>query len=158
MKQKTRIETCGPLELMGVTVYGNPEKIKFESAWEHFGKVADEASISRIGKNLYGLQIYPPWFPEIFEFTYMACMEKNHEAETPIRMITKTIPRCKYVVQKVVGGVGNIDQALLYLYKEYLPKHGFTVAMPLDFEKYCNVVNHDLCPDDIEVWVPIVRP
>jgi predicted transcriptional regulator YdeE len=156
MNQNTRIEICGPLELMGVALYGDPKKIQFESAWEYFGKVADEASISRIGKNLYGLQIYPPWFPKRFEFTYMACIEKDRGMEVPIRMITKTIPRCNYVVQKVAGGVCNIDQALLYLYKDYIPKNGFIVAMPLDFEKYCNVVGHDLGTENIEVWIPIV--
>jgi predicted transcriptional regulator YdeE len=158
MNRETRIETCGPLELMGVTLYGNPEKTHFCNAWEHFGKVADEASISRIGKNLYGLQIYPPWFPKKFELTYIAGIEKERGIEVPIRMITKTLPGCKYVVQEVSGGVENIDQTLRYLYKVYIPKNGFSVAMPLDFEKYCNVKDHNTHTDIIEVWVPIVEP
>ncbi len=155
MNDRTRIETCGPLELMGVALCGNPATTQFHNAWEHFGKVADESSISRIGKNLYGLQIYPPWFPEKFEITYMACIERERGMEVPIRMVTKTVPRCTYVVQKVVGGIDGIDRSLEYLYKDYFPKNGLKAAMPFDFEKYYNVRSQESTTDEIEVWVPI---
>jgi len=58
-------------------------------------------------------------------------------------------------IQKVEGGVKGIDEALIYLYKDYIPKNGLCVAMPIDFEKYCNVQDHESCPDEIEIWVPI---
>lgn len=155
MNEDVRIETYGPMELMGVVLYGNPKKVQFHTAWEHFGKLANDLSIPLIGKNLYGIQIYPPWFPSRFEITYMASIEKEPGFEVPIRMLTKTIPRCKYVVQKVVGGVDGIDQVIRYLYKEYMPKNKLTVAMPLDFEKYCNVENQNAFSGNIEVWIPI---
>jgi predicted transcriptional regulator YdeE len=155
MNQPTRIESFGPLDLMGVALYGNPAKVHFHDAWVHFGKVADELTISRIGKDLYGLQVYPPTFPATFEFTYMASIEKDRGIDVPIRMLMKSLPRCSYVVQKVVGSVDGIDQALQYLYKEYIPAKGLKIAMPFDFEKYCNVRNQDHFAGDIEVWVPI---
>jgi predicted transcriptional regulator YdeE len=155
MNNLTRIETCGPLELMGVALYGNPAVTQFHDAWQHFGKVADELSLTRIGKNLYGLQIYPPWFPQRFEITYIASIERERGMKVPIWMVTKTLPQCTYVVQNVVGGVDGIDRALEYLYKEYIPKNGLKPAMPFDFEKYCNLKSHDSTTDEIEVWVPI---
>jgi predicted transcriptional regulator YdeE len=155
MNQETRIERLGPMDLIGVTLYGNPRVVEFSVAWEHFGKVADEAAISRVGKDLYGLQIYPPWFPERFELTYMASIARGSLAKIPARMVMKTIPPGQYAVQKVAGGVSNIDRALQYLYQEYIPRHGYRVAMPIDFEKYCNVPSHNSDPVDIEVWVPI---
>jgi predicted transcriptional regulator YdeE len=155
MKQKTRIETFGPVEFVGVALFGNPETNSFHSAWEFFGTLADDASISRIGKDIYGLQMYHPKFPKIFELTYMACIEKEPNMDVPIRMLSKIVPKCKYAVQKVEGGVTAIDDALIYLYQDYIPKNGFSIAMPIDFEKYCNVKDPESIPDDIEIWVPI---
>jgi len=155
MIQKTRIETFGPVEFIGVALFGNPETTPFHSAWEYFGELADEAGISRIGKDIYGLQMYHPKFPQKFELTYMACIEKEPGVDVPIRMISKTIPKSKYVVQKVEGGINGIDDVLIYLYREYIPKNGLKVAMPIDFEKYCNVKDHEAVPDEIEIWVPV---
>ena len=155
MSEETRIEIFGPIDFVGVAIYGNPETTPFSKAWELFGEVADEASISRVGKDIYGLQIYHPRFPKLFELTYMACLQRDPDMDVPIRMIVKALPESRYVVQKVTGGVPGIDQALIYLYQDYIPKHSLRVAMPVDFEKYCNVQDHESCPDDIEIWVPV---
>jgi len=93
---ETRVEYLEALEFIGVTLYGNPQKVEFSSAWEHFGKVADDADISRIGRDLYGLQIYSPWFPKRFEMTYMVSIERGELAKIPLRMVAKTIPRSKH--------------------------------------------------------------
>ena len=155
MCAETRIESCGPIEFVGVAIYGNPETTPFCSAWELFGEVADEASISRVGKDLYGLQIYHPRFPKRFEMTYMACLQREPDVDVPIRMIVKSLPESRYAVQKVVGGVREIDKALIYLYRDYIPRHGLRGAMPVDFEKYCNVPDQESCSDNIEIWVPV---
>lgn len=62
------------MSFIGVALYGNPETTSLSNAWELFGAVADDAGISRIGKDIFGLQIYHPKFPKRFELTYMACM------------------------------------------------------------------------------------
>jgi|GEM_PF-3308730 len=49
----------------------------------------------------------------------------------------------------------GFDDALIYLYKNYIPKNGLSIALPIDFEKYCNVKEHNSIPDDLEIWVPI---
>jgi len=98
VNQQTRIETFGPIELIGVALFGNPETISFHKASEFFGTIADDASISRIGKDMYGLQIYHPMFPQKFELIYMACIEKEPNMDVPIRMLSKRIPKCKYIV------------------------------------------------------------
>ena len=155
MNQKTRIETFGPVEFIGVAQFGNPETTQFHTVWDYFGAIADDASISRIGKDIYGLQVYHPLFPKKFELSYMACIKKESEMNVPIRMLSKTLPECKYAVQKVDGGVMGIDAALMYLYQDYIPKNRLKVAMPVDFEKYCNVKDHQSIPDEIEIWVPV---
>jgi predicted transcriptional regulator YdeE len=155
MNKIVRFETLGPLDLIGTPIYANPDKVPFHLAWELFGKIADDASISRTGKDLYGLQIYPPWFREKHEIIYMACIEKQTNTETPIRMLSKTLPKCKYVVQTVDGGINGIDQTLKNLYEDFIPNNGLKIAMPFDFEKYCNIDNHNSFSNHIEIWVPI---
>jgi predicted transcriptional regulator YdeE len=155
MNNSVRFETIGPIDLMGVVIYGNPDIVPFHQAWEHFGKIADEASISRIGKDLFGLQIYSPWFEEKHEITYMACIEKPVNFQIPIRLLSKTLPRCKYVIQKVEGGINGIDQNLKFLYEDYIPNNGLKIAFPYDFEKYCDIDSHDSLSNQIEIWVPI---
>ncbi len=155
MSSNIRIEKCGPVEFIGVSLFGNPELTSFHTVWDYFGIIADNASISRIGDDLFGLQLYHPMFPKIFEISYMACIQKKPNMEIPIRMFSKIIPESKYVVQKVDNGISGIDEVLINLYRDYIPNNGYSVAMPIDFEKYCNVKDHESIPDDIEIWVPI---
>ena len=154
---QTRIEKFGPVEFIGVALFGNHETTPFHAAWEYFGGVAEDANISRIGKDIYGLQIYHPKFPRKFELSYMACMVQEPGMDVPIRMVSKKLPECKYVVKKVKGGINGMDDVLIYLYTEYIPKNGLKVAMPIDFEKYCNVKDHETVPDEIEIWVPVIE-
>ena len=155
MNKQVRIETFGPVELLGVALFGNPETISFHSAWEYFGEIADDASIPRIGKDVYGLQLYHPSFPKKYELLYMACIEKEPGTDVPIRMLSKIIPGCNYAILTVENGVKGIDNVLKYLYQDYIPKNGLKVAMPIDFEKYCNIRNHETLPDEVEIWVPV---
>jgi predicted transcriptional regulator YdeE len=143
------------MSFVGVALHGNPETTPLSNAWELFGAVADDAGISRIGKDIFGLQIYHPKFPKQFELTYMACLQTEPEMDVPIRMFFKSLPESRYAVQKVEGDVTGIDRALIYLYKDYIPNNGLRAAMPIDFEKYCNVRDHESCPDNIEIWVPV---
>ncbi len=155
MGVETRIEMCGPMEFVGVAVHGDTKSGPEDKAWGLFGAVANEASISRVGRDIYGLHIYHPRFPNPPELTYVACLIKEPGMEVPIRMITKSVPECRYAVQKSVGGLIGIDDAIMHLYQDYIPNHGLQVALPFDFEKYCNVEDHDKVPEDIEIWVPI---
>lgn len=155
MDQESRIENLGTIELMGVAIYGNAGTTAFCTAWELFGEVADEASLSRIGKDIYGLQIYHPRFPEEFTLTYMACLVREPEMELPARMLAKTLPGSGYAVQTVSGGTPGIDDALKHLYQDFIPGHGLKVSMPFDFERYCDVQDHESSPDKIEIWVPV---
>ena len=158
MNEAVRIETRGPMEFIGVAVFGDLESDPSDRAWSLFGEIADEASIKRIGLDLYGLRIYPPRFPEKMEWTYMACVLNEPDGEIPIRMVTKSVPSLTYAVRKVEGGVTGIDDAIIHLYRKYLPESGLQVAMPFDFEKYCGATETEVVPDEIEIWVPVIEP
>jgi len=155
MNLPTRIETLGIQEFMGVALYGNPRETSFCKAWELFRDIAEEAKISCVGQDLYGVQLYHPKFPQQFELTYLASVLRQPSLELPHRMLTKTLPSCKYAVQKTNAGIKGIDPALVYLYREYIPDHGYQVAFPFDFEKYCQVRDPETLSEEIEIWVPI---
>ena len=157
MNKEVRIEKHGPVDLMGVALIGNSQKDTFHSAWDHLKRLTDDLSISLDGKNLYGLQIYPPWFPSRSEITYMAAIEKNWDSEVPVEMLTKTIPRCNYVVHNVTDGVDGIEHALHYLYRDFIPKNKINIAMPLDFKKFHNIENKCEFYGCLEVWVPVIE-
>jgi predicted transcriptional regulator YdeE len=157
MSAQIRIEEFGPVEFIGVALYGNPEKTPFHAAWDLFGAVADDAGLSRIGKDLYGLQIYHPDFPRRFELTYLACIRREPGMDTPARMINKTMPRCRYAVRRVEEGLPGVDRALRLLYEEDIPGNGLRVVLPIDFERYLEVVSHDQVPHELELWVPVVE-
>lgn len=152
---EVRMETLGRLELMGVPVTGDPRTVDFHVAWRLFGRVADAEGISRAGRDLFGLQIYPPGFPKDMEITYLACIEKGGRSDPPLRLVMKSLPESRYAVGRVVGGVRNIDRMIRHLYREYLPANGYVPGMPLDFEKYCRVRSPDEVPGEIEIWVPV---
>jgi predicted transcriptional regulator YdeE len=155
MNADTRIETLGPIQFVGVAVHGGAESDPVDTAWSLFGEVGRDASISTVGRDIYGLLVFHPDFPERLEWTYMACLEREPNVDVPIRMLTKSLPKCRYVVQKVAGGVVGIDDAIDHVYRDYIPSHGLQVAMPIQIEKYCNVQDPEKVPDDIEVWAPI---
>ncbi len=155
MSEDTRIETSDAIDFLGVAITGDINATPCCSAWKYFGQIAGDASISRVGKDIYGLRLYHPQFPKVFERTYMACITKESGMDVPIRMIEKRLPAARYAVQKAENGVSGIDQALIYLYQDFIPKNGLRVVMPIDFEKYCNVQDHESVPDDIEIWVPV---
>jgi len=155
MATGARIETHGPMEFIGVAMYGDLNSESEDRAWGLFEAVAQEEAVSRVWKSIYGLHIYHPRFPDRFDLTYMACVAREPSMGMPVGMLSKSLPECRYAVQKAVGGVKGIRYAYIRLYEEYIPSHGLQAAMPIDFEKYCNVGDRETAPDDIEIWVPI---
>jgi predicted transcriptional regulator YdeE len=153
-----RIVTLGRLTVVGVTLFGNPERTDLAQAWTLFGDVADELSWVREAKRVYGVQVYPPAFPHVFAYTYMACVELPAGVEVPLRMFRKDIPAARYAVVESPDGVEGIAEAYRYLYDEWLPESPYELAFPYDFEQYEGVGGAgDDDAEEITVWVPIIE-
>lgn len=156
-EDEPRIVTRGPMTVVGVTLFGSPEVTDLAQAWTLFGDVAGELAWVRETKLVYGLQVYPPAFPHVFAYTYMACVELPAELEVPLRMFRKDIPAARYAVVESEDGVEGIAEAYRWLYEEWLPESGYELAFPFDFEQYEGTGSGEDESEEISVWVPIVE-
>jgi predicted transcriptional regulator YdeE len=152
-----RFETRGPMTLVGVTLFGSPEHTDLAQAWTLFGDVAGEMEWVRSSKRVYGLQVYPPAFPRVFAYTYMACVELPEGMEVPLQMFRKDVPAAKYAVVESEDGVDGISEAYRWLYDEWMPESGYGLAFPFDFEQYDGSIARDDESEEVTVWVPIVE-
>jgi predicted transcriptional regulator YdeE len=150
-----RIVRRGPFQVVGTPLFGNPLENAFCKAWELFGQIADETAWMWRGRKLYGLQIYPPKYPEPFEFTYLAGVQVRPGTRTPLRCVRKELPPSQYAVFTVTGGPKGIDDAYRLAYKEWLPSSDYIQAFPYDFEQYDKLTDAEADPSRIRVWIPI---
>jgi len=156
-EDEPRIVTRGPMTVVGVTLFGSPEVTDLAQAWTLFGDVAGELAWVRETKLVYGLQVYPPAFPHVFAYTYMACIELPEGVEVPLRMFRKEIPAARYAVVESEDGVEGIGEAYRWLYEEWMPESGYELAFPYDFEQYDGTEAGEDEAEAISVWVPIVE-
>jgi predicted transcriptional regulator YdeE len=150
-----RIVQRSAFQVVGTPLFGNPRERAFCAAWDLFGQIADETSWLRRRRKLYGLQIYPPKYPDPFEFTYLAGVEVSADTKTPLRCVRKELPLARYAVFEVRGGPKGIDDAYRYAYRGWLPTAGYEPAFPYDFEEYIKPTSPEGDPSQISVWIPI---
>ncbi len=159
-EDEPRIVTRGPMTVAGVTLFGSPERTDLAQAWTLFGDVAGELEWVRESKRVYGLQVYPPAFPHVFAYTYMACVELPEGVEVPVRMFRKDIPAARYAVVESPDGVEGIAEAYRWLYEDWMPESEYELALPYDFEQYDSMGSGEGEEEESEVitvWVPIVE-
>jgi len=143
--------------LVGVPLFGNPLHDDFAKAWELFGQIVNETPGLRRRQRLYGLQIYPPAYPQPFEFVYLAGVQVGAGVATPLRCLRKELPPSAYAVFDVIGGPKGIDNAYRRAYKNWLPSSDYVQAFPYDFEQYDAPAGAEKDSSRISVWVPIRR-
>jgi predicted transcriptional regulator YdeE len=154
-RTEPRIVERNAFQIVGIPLFGNPLEYEFSKAWDLFGQIADETPWMRQQHTLFGLQVYPPRYPEPFEFTYLAGVQIAAGAETPIRCVRKELPASEYAVFEVNGGIKGIDDAYQRAYKDWLPSSEYVLAFPFDFEQYEGLANSESDPSEITVWIPI---
>lgn len=76
--------------------------------------------------------------------------------QLPDSFITKKVPAYKYVVVEHLGTMDTIYQSYHKLYKQLLPKLGYTPLQDefLHFEKYDHRFHWNRSNSVIEIWVP----
>lgn len=154
MSRDPRIVRREAFSVVGIALFGNPAREAFERAWGLFGQIADEVPWLREEQHLYGVQIYPPGYPQQFEFMYLAGVEAGTGADVPIRCVRKDLPSADYALFPVENGPQGIDAAYRYAYKDWLPSSGYDPAWPYDFEEY-ELRAGAADSSAITVWVPV---
>ncbi|ETT86370.1 effector binding domain-containing protein [Viridibacillus sp. FSL R5-0477] len=136
---QTRIEEIDGLVVKGLSIHQGktsdiPEK------WEELANVLEGYSVSQDVS--YGVCI------QMNEdgLDYVAGID-DHLLPDEITAVTVKIPEGRYLVGKVAGGIGQIQDTFRKLFSNQEVTH----RPSMSFEKY---IGQDL--HDIEVWVPIV--
>jgi predicted transcriptional regulator YdeE len=156
-KIEVKIVWRDAFQVVGTPLFGNPRANAFSKAWDLFGQIADETPWMRRKRKLFGLQIYPPKYPDPFEFTYLAGVQIAAGRRTPFRCVRKELPASRYAVFNVIGGPGGIDKTYQYACNEWLPQSHSVRAFPYDFEEYEISEDPDADPLRISIWIPIKR-
>lgn len=151
-----KIVTLGPLYLVGLPYYGNPEGGAFGQAWERFNPVHSQVAGRVDPKAYYGLEVYGPEFMTQKKWLYMPAVAVNDLSETPGMLFGKVLPGCSYAVVTAQHGLASIPEAFMFLYNQWIPGSKYEVAYPFDFELYEDGRFHGDGPnEEIDVYVPI---
>jgi predicted transcriptional regulator YdeE len=152
---KPRIIWQETFQVAGIPLFGNPREGAFRMAWHLFGLIADETPWMRQEPRLYGVQIYPPKYPNLFEFIYLAGIRIAPGMDTPIRCVRKDLPASDYAVFEAKGGVKGIDAAYGAAYRDWLPSSKYIQAFPYDFEQYDGFSSAGADPSSVSIWIPV---
>jgi len=154
---KTEIVERDAMILVGVT-QSSDSKIteidgNFSHAWTRLMPDKELTGGIKSVKNpdvRYGLEVYPPDYPETNQFTYMAAVEVADLDEIPLQLSAKRIPASKFVAVTIEGWEDHV-KAIRYLYDGWLRdnRSEYEVAYPFDFEQYE--------PEETKFFVPIKK-
>jgi predicted transcriptional regulator YdeE len=151
-----KIVTLGPLYLAGQPYYGNPEGGAFGQAWMRF-MTKDNNVPGRVDPKIYyGLEVYGPEFMSEHKWTYMPAVEVKDLSNLTGLLFGKILPASKYAVFPAEHGLASISDTFMYGYSTWIPKAGYEVAFPYDFELYDDDRFHGDGPNEqIDVYIPI---
>jgi AraC family transcriptional regulator len=151
-------EELPEMKLVGIAEFGNPmEGMNIGELWDRFIKVAGEIKNRIDSDDCYGVETYPPGFPNPFKFTYFAGYKVSDLDVIPIRTVAKTLPKSLYAIFKVEGGTDKIAGTFKKVYGEWLPTSGYRLAYPFDLELYRHVEGKTPCDLDIFVCLPVIK-
>jgi AraC family transcriptional regulator len=129
------------LKLVGTCTFADffasGQQILFGETWERFiDHQISEEFLAHPGR-WFGLELYPPEFPEVRSWYYCACAEvKDFEAVYPPSMIARFIPAARYLKFTVAGTVIELAPAFRFIYDKRLPGSGIKRAGYYDLEFY----------------------
>lgn len=154
-----RLETLPQKHLVGMCVQTHLMENKIPFLWQSFMPRRNEIH-NRIGQDLYSIQVFEPGFnylnfmPQTVHQRWATAEVSNFD-NVPEGMETLTLEGGLYAVFTYKGRPTSFPDTWKYIYFEWLPKSGYTLAEKPHFEilgsLYIN--NHD---DSIEdIYVPI---
>jgi AraC family transcriptional regulator len=152
---KVTIQDKPEMFLVGIAGYGSPDNMKIGDMWGRFSEVDKDIPNKINNEGTYGLMIYPPKFPNPWEFTYLAAVRVSNLNDIPIQMLGKRLPKSKYAVFSVPGGPDKIKDTYQYAYQTWLPGSEYDAAFPFDFEFYQEEKGKQQCASPLFVYIPI---
>lgn len=109
----------------------------FGETWERLLKHQIDDSLRAHPNRSFGLELYPPEFPQDRRWYYCACVEvKDLAMPYPPSMVARFIPAALYLKFTVAGPVAEVAQAFRHIYDIWLPASGVKLAGYYDLEFY----------------------
>jgi AraC family transcriptional regulator len=146
----------GPLCLLGLPYYGNPEGGAFGQTWERFNAVHEQVTGKVDPKVFYGLEVLGPETETERKWMYMPAVEVRDLSEMPMGLFGKTLPACMYAVFTAAHGLASIPETFTFVMEQWLPNSGYEQALPFDFELYDDDRFHGDGPnEEIDIYIPV---
>lgn len=156
-----KIVNMGEVKVVGIQVVGSPQTGEFGRVWPQLfqrSKEIERKAVVAVEENVsYGVQSYDKELMKKGVWKYTAAVEIAEGAATPEGMAQLTLPAYQYAVFEYRGAVGSkLGELFGYIYREWLPKSGYIVAAPFDFELYDQRFKGPLDESSIlEIYVPV---
>jgi AraC family transcriptional regulator len=87
-------------------------------------------------------------------FSYLICSEVENMNDVPEGFVSKTIPKAKYAVFSITGGVAEIQRGVESIYKNWVSNTSYELASGPNFEKYGENWEGK-AESEMEIWIPI---
>jgi AraC family transcriptional regulator len=156
-----KIVNMDEVKVVGIQVVGSPQTGEFGGAWPQLFQRSNEIKHKPVAapedRISFGVQSYDKELMKKGVWKYTAAVEVAEGASTPEGMAQVTLPAHQYAVFEYRGTVGSmLDELFGYIYREWLPKSGYVVAAPFDFELYDQRFKGPADENSIlEIYVPV---
>jgi AraC family transcriptional regulator len=144
--------------LAGVACFGEPSGGLFKRAWDRLGKRLCNIGNRVNEREAFGLELYGPEFHIERLWTYLAAVEVTSLEGLPMDMVARKIPAATYAVFTVHGAIEAIGPAFRQIYDTWLPRSGYELRHPYDFELYDE--RFDIGAPDrsaMDIYIPVAK-
>ena len=152
-----RIVELDGFHIVGMQTFGSPSDGSFPKMWSAL--LNFEGTVSNITNDAvsYGIETYTKEHHTHGKWFYMAGKQVGDLTNIPIQMSAKYIPPNKYAVFEYKGAItSRLSEQFQNIYKVWLPKSGYEIAGPFDFEKYDErFLGHSNENSFFEIYIPI---
>lgn len=155
-----KIIQVAPKKLIGFSIEMSLLDNKTQTIWQLFMPRLKEIT-NAVSADLFSLQLYPENYFAAFTpetvFTKWAAVEVKDFSTIPNGFEKLELPAGKYAVFLHKGNSEMFAKTAQYIYAEWLPKSGYSLANNAHFEVLGdNYLGHENPESEEEVWVPIV--
>ncbi|MCG8453651.1 MAG: AraC family transcriptional regulator [Spirochaetales bacterium] len=151
--------TKGPLNLIGLPLYGHPDQLKdFSKPWETLFSHKDSIPSRVVPERYYQVQY---WLPdqESDELFFLFALEGLNLQNVPLQFTTKQLPEQLYLRFFHHGPSHKVGKTYEYIYQSYLPETDYKLSAFFNFEYY---PPHFTSPHDeyavSEIYIPVQLP
>jgi len=153
MNKEPRFEQRDAFRAVGLHVRAKPFSDAFAKIWDEFVPRMDEIT----GRTEQDISYAVEWDmnDKAGDFSYLASLAVNDDAPIPEGMMDVHVPAQEYVVFDFE--LQGIQDAMNFIYKEWLPKSEYKFGGGPEFEYYGEKFKPDMGLFEMSMYVPVVK-